>query len=117
MGDSVREASLDVLRAYDEGEDIKGVIAHLRVLLGGDGGPTYVTVHDRFIVCLEVGYHEVESPEQAVAAALALTRDLGSTDTQWHVFDRTNGEGVIVEQGDVEDLLTDDGCLILERES
>jgi hypothetical protein len=116
MAESVREAALDVIKAYDKGEDVRGAVANLRVLLGGDGGPTYVTPRDRHIVCLEVGYDSLDTPEQAVAAALSLTRDQGSPGTQWHVYDRQTGEGRVVEQSEVEDMLTDSGSLTFDLE-
>lgn len=64
---------------------------------------------ERFIVSLIVGYDEqrdnIVSPEQAVAAAVALTKDHGQSGTMWHVFDRLTGESQFIEQGDVQHLI------------
>lgn len=68
--------------------------------------------HERFIVSLICGYgeeDEVVSPQQAVAAALALTRDAGQSDTHWFVFDRKTGEKTFVEQGEVQALAEEMG--------
>ena len=72
-------------------------------------GNTYLDDGDRFVVSLIVGYrgdededNPIGTPEQAVAAALDLTRDLGSSDTHWYVFDRRTGGMSLVEQGDAE---------------
>jgi hypothetical protein len=75
----------------------------------------YVRPEERFVVALVVGYaaddaeyatlldefgHEDDPMLAAAAAALQLTRDYGSDDTQWFVLDRLTGEHRMVEQGD-----------------
>jgi hypothetical protein len=64
-------------------------------------GNTYVGEKDRFVVSLVVGYEEsegVSTPEEALASALDLTRDGGSWDTHWYVFDRQTGTLHLFEQ-------------------
>ena len=64
-------------------------------------GNTYVGEKDRFVVSLVVGYSEddgVKTPEEALAWALELTRDGGSWDTNWYVFDRKTGALHMLEQ-------------------
>ena len=64
---------------------------------------------DRFIVSLIVGYQprrdNIVSPEQAVAAAVALVGKggalLGHNYTMWHVFDRQTGKSQFITQGEV----------------
>ena len=66
-------------------------------------GNTYVSDEDRFVVSLVVGYAEdedVTTAHQAAAKALSLTRDLGSFDTHWYVYDRQTGELALIEQGE-----------------
>lgn len=67
-------------------------------------GNTYVDADDRYVVSLIVGYSDehVNSPEQAAAAALDLTRDDGSADTHWYVYDRVTRTLHLIEQGDAE---------------
>lgn len=67
----------------------------------------YCVIQDRYVVSLVVSYPSepdyggVESPEEAVAYALDLTRDAGSRSTIWFVHDRVTGETHRVEQGDL----------------
>lgn len=65
-------------------------------------GNTYVGPEDRFVVSLIVGYPsgecDVHTPEQAAAMALELTRDEGSSDTHWYVYDRETKQLQIIEQ-------------------
>ena len=78
--------------------------------LASEIGNTYVGDEDRFVVSLIVGYGRedgVTSAEQAVAAALDLTREFGAGDTQWHVHDRATGRSCVVEQSDAEALSVD----------
>lgn len=66
----------------------------------------YVGEKDRFVVSLVVGYgapgetHKgfPRTPKQAAAAALALTTEIGSHDTLWHVYDRKTGQMHKLEQ-------------------
>lgn len=72
-----------------------------RKLLIEEIGNTYVGEKDRFVVSLVVGYSEddgVETPEEALRSALDLTRDGGSWDTNWYVFDRKTGTMHLLEQ-------------------
>lgn len=69
---------------------------------------------DRYIVSLIVGYSDEDlardggedegeiSARAAAAAALDLTRDDGSGDTTWFVYDRQTGETHEFEQSDFE---------------
>lgn len=60
---------------------------------------------DRFVVSLVVGYSEddgVTDPEAAAAAALRLTRNEGSSDTVWFVYDRKENRMYELEQEDFE---------------
>ena len=75
---------------------------------------TYVSPEDRYIVSLIVGYSVddlsdqtrfEDSPKGALAAAIDLTRDEGSPDTIWFVYDRVTGQMHEFEQDDVSDLL------------
>lgn len=64
-------------------------------------GNTYVSKSDRWVVSLVVGYSEqdgIRCPEDALVHALDLTRDGGSWDTHWYVFDRKTGEMYLLEQ-------------------
>ncbi len=67
-------------------------------------GNTYVDPDSRYVVSLIVGYgdHDANSPEQAVAAALDLTRDDDSFSTHWYVYDRLTKTLHLIEQGDAE---------------
>ncbi|NMP24410.1 hypothetical protein [Sulfobacillus harzensis] len=67
-------------------------------------GNTYVDPDSRYVVSLVVGYgdDDVISPEQAVAAALDLTRDEGSYSTHWYVYDRLTKTLHLIEQSDAE---------------
>ena len=77
---------------------------------------------DRYVVSLIVSYSEMALNEEiqteydgldryvsnepnkmkaALAAAIDLTRDEGSSDTQWYVFDRKTKQGRFIEQGEV----------------
>ena len=71
-------------------------------------GNTYVGTEDRFVVSLVVGYSDsrdgIETPEEAAAAALALTTGGGSEDTHWYVYDRKSGEMTLLEQSVFEDM-------------
>ena len=69
----------------------------------------YVSPEDRYIVSLVVGYSEEEFSDQsrfpntplgAFGGALDLTRDEGSPDTTWFVYDRKTGEMHEFEQDD-----------------
>lgn len=68
--------------------------------------PVYVDPEDRFIVSLVVGYSngrdKVKTAEEAVLAALNLTRDDNSGDTLWNVYDRKTGRSELVMQSDAE---------------
>jgi hypothetical protein len=68
----------------------------------------YVGRDERFVVSLIVGYAEerdgVETPAHAAAAALALTRDDGSSGTHWFVYDRQTGVLHVLEQSDFESI-------------
>lgn len=66
---------------------------------------------ERFIVSLILGYDpardNIVSPEQAVAAALAFTREgnnMRANDVYWFVYDRWNQVGTVVRQGSIEAL-------------
>ena len=64
-------------------------------------GNTYVGADDRFVVSLVIGYaaeDDVQTPEDALKHALDLTRDGGSWDTNWYVYDRQTGELHLFEQ-------------------
>lgn len=80
---------------------------------------TYVGEDSRYVVSLVVGYtdDELESGEMvesgastekrvkgAAAAALELTRGMGSGDTNWYVHDRKSGETYVLEQEELVDL-------------
>ncbi len=64
---------------------------------------------ERFVVSLIVGYDDqrdnIVSPEQAVAAAIALTKEHGQHTTTWCVFDRLTGTKKFVTQGHVQHLI------------
>jgi hypothetical protein len=69
-------------------------------------GNTYVHITDRFVVSLMVGYYspsEVNTPEEAVAAALRLVKGSDADDTNWYCFDRRTGQLHLIRQQDVED--------------
>lgn len=76
----------------------------------------YVGPNDRWIVSLVVGYDDQQmdgtefpvTPKGALAAAIMLTRDQGSPDTTWFVYDRATGETFEFEQDDVADILGGD---------
>ena len=64
---------------------------------------TYCADKDRFVVSMIVSYDhdpeaEIETPEQAAAAALNLIRGEGCGDTQWYVYDRKTGKMHMIEQ-------------------
>jgi hypothetical protein len=65
---------------------------------------TFVADNDRYVVSLIVGYRDDEARNvyRAAASALDRTRDLGSFDTVWTVFDRHTGELHLLEQGEVD---------------
>jgi hypothetical protein len=68
-------------------------------------GNTYVGARDRFVVSLVVGYEadeNIQTPVDALRYALELTRDEGSADTHWYVFDRQTGELHLIEQEQIE---------------
>ena len=73
-------------------------------------GSTYVDEGDRFIVSLIVSYDgkDVKTPQEAVAAALALTTDDNSDDTQWYCFDRKSKKLQMIEQKTVVTPLDDE---------
>lgn len=64
---------------------------------------------ERFVVSLIVGYDEqrdnIVSPQQAVAAAIALTKDPEQHSTMWCVFDRLTGRKSFINQGSVQHLV------------
>ncbi len=64
---------------------------------------------ERFIVSLIVGYDEqrdnIVSPEQAVAAAVALTKEQDQDSTSWCVFDCLTGTKKFISQGHVQHLV------------
>lgn len=64
----------------------------------------YVDTEDRYVVSLIVGYagDTTDSPREAAAAALSLTRDGGSGDTTWFVYDRLTGLSHEFEQADID---------------
>ena len=69
-------------------------------------GSTYADADDRFVVSLIVGYGEkddVSTPQQAVGAALGLTTDDDSPDTQWYCFDRKTGILRMIEQREAQE--------------
>ena len=75
----------------------------------GDGeiDSIYVEPTDRFVVSLIVSYDDApqfDTPQQAASAALELTRDDGSGDTIWYVYDRDTGAMYQFEQSDFEGL-------------
>jgi hypothetical protein len=82
-------------------------------LLGENPTFTYVNERDRYLVLLAVSYghdsdptdtgERVASPRDAAHWALDLTRDGGSADTQWAVFDAELGRWTVLEQSDVEE--------------
>lgn len=97
-------------------DDRDGVLAAVRHHFGTPasvidpalaGDHTYLSPDERFVATLAVSYspdpHEVTTPKEALAAALALTRDDGSDGTQWWVHDRVTGQGRVIEQGEVAD--------------
>lgn len=69
----------------------------------------YVDAKERFVVSLIVGYGD-ETDDQPTTAqqaghwALELTRDEGSSGTQWFVFDRATGQMRQFEQGELEEI-------------
>lgn len=71
------------------------------------GDHIYLSPSERFVVTLAVSYAEgegdVQTPQDALRAALDLTRDEGAAGTHWWVYDRQTSRGQIVEQGDVDD--------------
>lgn len=64
---------------------------------------------ERYVVSLIVGYDEqrdnIVSPQQAVAAAVALTKDHEQHSTMWFVFDRLTGRKSFINQGSVQHLV------------
>lgn len=79
----------------------------------------YVDPGDRFVVSMVIGYSDdivrdnfedgarprVESMAKvAASAALQLTRDEGSSDTVWYVYDRKTGRWFHFEQDEFEDI-------------
>jgi hypothetical protein len=65
----------------------------------------------RFLVSFMASYSEkngVATPEEALRAAIDLTRDHGADDTVWCIYDRTRGERRFIRQGDFEDEATAD---------
>ena len=65
-------------------------------------GSIYARLKQRFLVTFVASYSPrqdgVKTPLEAANAALNLTRDDGSEDTQWYVFDRTHGRGEFLRQ-------------------
>lgn len=80
-------------------------------------GNTYCGPNDRFVVSLIIGYGDGDddgpkTARQAAHHALELTRDEGSADTHWYVFDRKTREMRLFEQKEIErDLGDHDGPL------
>jgi len=79
----------------------------------------YVDPGDRFIVSMVVGYDEdtirdnfyegarprvATMAKVAASAALQLTRDEGSSDTVWYVYDRKTGSWFHFEQDEFEEV-------------
>jgi len=68
---------------------------------------TYADRQDRFVVSLIVtcdpARDAVKSPAEAVKAALQLTRDEGSHDTQWYCYDRKTKQMHMIEQEKVDE--------------
>lgn len=64
---------------------------------------------ERFVVSLIVSYDDhrdnVVSVEQALAAAVAMTRDHSQETTMWFVYDRLKGTRHFVAQGEVQHLI------------
>jgi hypothetical protein len=85
----------------------------LRQMLAENPAFTYVRADERYLVVLAVTYgHEsdptdtgerIASARDAGHWALELTRDGGSPDTQWTVFDAVTGVWTIFEQSDIEE--------------
>jgi len=81
-------------------------------LLGRDPEFAYVEESDRYLVLFAVSYADesdptdlgdrVHSPRDAAHWAYELTRDGGSADTQWAVFDRETGSWTNFEQSEIE---------------
>jgi hypothetical protein len=73
-------------------------------------GSIYDDPNDRYIVSLVVTYGDaskgerggVHSPLEAAWYALDLTRDAGSGDAVWFVFDRETGHMHAIDQVDIE---------------
>lgn len=67
------------------------------------GNADYIRRDARYVLSLIVGYSDDAdvNAEQPLAAALELTRDIGSDDTLWVVNDRPLGELHTFEQRDV----------------
>lgn len=63
----------------------------------------YVEPEDRFVVALVTSYN-VQTPKEALAAAIELTRDEGSEGTHWYIFDRETGIGEMYEQSMATDI-------------
>jgi hypothetical protein len=70
-------------------------------------GSIYVDENERFVVSLIVGYSEDAlsstgrvTAKTAALAAVELTRDEGSSDTKWFVYDRKRRVGRFYEQGE-----------------
>jgi hypothetical protein len=81
-----------------------------RIPTAAEIGPcTYLNHSERYVVSLVASYPEAQSddddgvvgPLHALAAAIRLTEDSGSGDTQWNVYDRETGELWTIEQGEV----------------
>jgi hypothetical protein len=63
---------------------------------------TYLGALDRFVVSLIAGFGEeegIQTPEEALSAAVRLTQDEDSRGTQWYVHDRQTGITQMFEQG------------------
>ena len=72
-------------------------------------GSTYAESDERFVVSFILTYdprHGVQTPEDAVARALDLTRDDACGDTHWYVFDRQTQTLHLVEQKDADNATT-----------
>jgi hypothetical protein len=79
---------------------------------------TYLGALDRFVVSLIVGYGDddgVQTPEEALSAAVRPTQDEDSRGTQWYVHDRHTGITQMFEQGMADERMSlDDFETIIE---
>lgn len=73
----------------------------------------YLRPQQRYVVSLMVGYPEskVKSPEEAAAAALAMTLDKDSDSTTWFVHDLETREVYALEQKQFENIIHEKGWI------